>query len=159
MPDHRFIEVYGKCYGFPYRSHYQIELDKETGVLRSLVLTPLEITAPVVIENGLTARWGKPLQCAAATSNVPLLVSNKRTDVHSTPKPQAVGSRPVLVWAGNCQEPVIFAVEERYAFKYDRIAEETILDAYRQRKLLYSQANEFQGELNKHKSELDEFFK
>lgn len=151
-------EYHGQCFGFPYESHYQLNFDRRTELLQSVAFTPYGILSSNLVENALVQKYGEPKFCEKAASDVKLVRTNRVKMLHAVARLDPVRSRRLTVYAGACEKPLVFAVEDRFIFLFDRISPVTIERDFLERRRSNDEVKENRRELDKRRHQLNDFF-
>lgn len=126
-------EYYGVCFGFPYEAHMQFNFSPATGILETAVLSPIGTATGSVVEDWLTKKYGLPQYCRRLTSDV-TLYDIKDKPRRGRPRFTRMKGRTASLFAGTCENPVIFSTEMRYIFENRYLRTEEIMHAYERRK-------------------------
>lgn len=151
-------EYIGQCFEFPYESHYQVNFDPESNVIESVILTPLSVLTSSLVETALTEKYGQPKFCEKVSSPVQLVKNNRTRKYHAVGKTDPIRNKNSMVYAGTCEEPVVFTVEDRYVLKFDRLNAQRIEREYFKRKAENQTVIENNRELQRRQTKLKNFF-
>lgn len=151
-------EFYGKCFNFPYEAHYQVDLSPDTGVVQLVAMTPVEVLTSGLVETALEERYGRPKFCERIESDVELVKSNRNAKFHRTTRTDRVKKRNVTVYAGHCEDPIVFTSDERYVFVNSILTAQRISQDYTKRRAENRLMRDTKREIDRRQGRLEGFF-
>ena len=150
-------EFYGTCFDFPYEAHMQLDFNPETGILETAVLSPIGVTTGSLLEEMLTKRFGFSKFCRRLQSDVSL-VSIKEAPERGRIRVTRMKGRPASLFAGTCENPIIFSTEMRYVFENRLLRKEEVDAAYERRKRAVDRSEEHSQAFDARMSKMKGFF-
>lgn len=150
-------EYYGECMGFPYDAHIQLEFSPRTKVLKTAILTPAGVNTAAIIEDMLRARFGVPMQCKAIQTDI-VASSFKKEPARKRLKMKRIDGVPATVYAGTCDNPLIYANNMRYFFDNRFKSKEEIISDYKYRLEQVKSQEKSQELYEARKQEMKNFF-
>ena len=151
-------EYVGQCFQFPYDSHYQVNFDHETGTSQAIVLTPYGVLSSNLVENALIQKYGEPKYCEKASSPVQLVRTNRVRKFHNQGRLDKIRNERLTIYAGDCEKPVVFAIEDRFVLLFDRINPENIARDFDRRRANAEMVKDNKRELEQRRNQLNDFF-
>ncbi len=127
-------EYLGKCFGFPFDAHIQLDYNDLTGVLERAVLSPLGGATQALVEETLRDRFGKAQFCKRISSPV-TINENKTLDVRN-PDRRYSGTfgRSGTVYVGTCDDPIVYEVQKQFVLRNEMITHDFLVKEYELRK-------------------------
>lgn len=150
-------EFYGLCFDFPYEAHMQLDFDPATGILETAVLSPIGISSGGIVEDMLRARYGFPKYCRKTQSEV-VLSEIKSDPRRGRARTKRMKDRPSSVFAGTCEEPIIYSADMRFIFENRNLGRAEIMAAYEERKSYVDAAAERLEAFDAKKEKVKGFF-
>ena len=150
-------EFYGLCFDFPYEAHMQLDFDPATGILETAVLSPIGISSGGIVEDMLRARYGFPKYCRKTQSEV-VLSEIKSDSRRGRARTKRMKDRPSSVFAGTCEEPIIYSADMRFIFENRNLGRAEIMAAYEERKSYVDAAAERLQAFDAKKEKVKGFF-
>ena len=157
-PEGTIREFYGLCFDFPYEAHVQLEFDKLTETLRSVILSPIGATTGAVVEDALKSRYGLPKFCSRINSSV--LMGRIKTFRPRSGKQRMtrMNRRPASVFAGTCETPIVYTSQMRFIFENRNLSDKEILADFERRKRLFHEQESTEKAFDTRKDTVDDFF-
>ena len=153
-------EYYGECFGFPYEAHMQLDFNPVTGILQTAVLSPIGAATGKIVNNMLTERYGLPQSCRRIES-AQELVSIRRTNTSrrsSRNRGKIMRGTPAFVFAGTCDNPIIYTTDMRFVFENRYLNTEDLEADFERRKDLIEAAVESRQEYTTRMDRMKGFF-
>lgn len=153
-------EYYGECFGFPYEAHMQLDFNPVTGILQTAVLSPIGAATGKIVNNMLTERYGLPQSCRRIES-AQELVPIRRTNTSrrsSRNRGKLMRGMPAFVFAGTCDNPIIYTTDMRFVFENRYLNAEDLEADFERRKDLIEAAVESRQEYTTRMDRMKGFF-
>ena len=152
-------EYYGQCFGFPYEAHMQFDFNAVTGIMKSAVLSPIGTATGKIVDAMLSERYHLASACRKLNTDqelVPIRRDNNKRSYRG--KGRSLRNTPSLVYAGTCDNPIIYTVDMRYIFENRYLNKEDIAADFERRKALVDSAADSKQEYATRVDKMKGFF-
>lgn len=148
----------GRCFGFPYDAHFQLEFSSKSGVLRRVVLSPLSQVTVEILDEILRTRHPDAAVCNRLETDAVINSVRSLEVLNPSRRYRNINGRPGTVYVGTCQEPRIFEAEGRFIFDMTMLDAREMLANYETRKNVNVNNAMRVGERETRRQRLGEFF-
>ncbi len=135
-------EFYGRCFGFPFEAHMQLNFNPQTSILETAILSPIGVVTGASVDEMLTKRFGNAHFCQKVQTDLELqAIRSERQRVGQKNRTEKVNEQRASLFLGTCENPIVYDVRMRFVFENRQFSEKTLMADFEARK----RTNAWQG--------------